>query len=133
MLGTFGKFGFLASSQLGRLLDPAVAFDPALELQPGINPGHMLWRPSCDLIEVVEPELVQRLLELRPREDGNAGASVDTDADLANWKAAMTRVLESPEVARDFGVRARRSASERYSWERVADEYSRLFESMLSR
>ena len=38
---------------------------------------------------------VERLLELRPREDGNAGASVDTDADLANWKAAMTRVLEA--------------------------------------
>lgn len=43
----------------------------------------------------VDATSVERLLELRPRPDGKAGGSVDTDADFANWKAAMTRVLEA--------------------------------------
>jgi glycosyltransferase involved in cell wall biosynthesis len=39
--------------------------------------------------------------------------------------------LSNPLIREDFRARARKRAEERYSWERVTDEYERLFEEVV--
>jgi glycosyltransferase involved in cell wall biosynthesis len=40
--------------------------------------------------------------------------------------------LSNPLIREDFGLRARKRAEQRYSWDRVTDEYERLFRSLRS-
>jgi glycosyltransferase involved in cell wall biosynthesis len=42
----------------------------------------------------------------------------------------MRTVLDEPEAAEDLGLRAVDRVRQRYSWERITDEYEALFEGM---
>jgi glycosyltransferase involved in cell wall biosynthesis len=46
--------------------------------------------------------------------------------------AAVNLVVADPQAARERGARARARAGERYSWERVADDYAALFRALAS-
>lgn len=47
--------------------------------------------------------------------------------DSADLAARLQSVLDDPERARELGVKARRRAADRYDWDRVTDQYERLF------
>jgi glycosyltransferase involved in cell wall biosynthesis len=58
---------------------------------------------------------------------GDAGMYYRDPGGLAGL---MRRVLDEPEAAEDLGLRAVDRVRQRYSWERITDEYEALFEGM---
>ncbi len=63
---------------------------------------------------------------------GDTGIFVDVH-DTQALAAAINLVAADPQAARARGDRARARASQRFSWERVADEYAALFRELASR
>src|SRR4051812_39837639 len=60
----FGRLDGSAAQQRRRLLDPALALDPAGELDRGVDAGDLLGREGSELGEGPDPERVQPLLYL---------------------------------------------------------------------
>ena len=60
-----------------------------------------------------------------------AGAGVVVpESDVEQWVAAITRVLEAPDIRRDYAERGRTRAVERFAWPKVARAHLDFFEDL---
>lgn len=66
------------------------------------------------------------------REVAGDAALYFSAADPRTLTEALTRVSDEPTLVRTLGDRARRAASERFSWDHVTDEYEKLFRELVS-
>ena len=64
---------------------------------------------------------------------GDAGLAYDGQVGGPALSTVLARVLASPETVRDLGARAAQHAAERYSWDRVTDDYEALFRRLVAR
>jgi glycosyltransferase involved in cell wall biosynthesis len=65
-------------------------------------------------------------------EDGVNGVLVPP-GDVEALARAIDALIDDPERRRALGARARESIESRFNWERIGDEYERLFDSLLGR
>ncbi|MBB4735242.1 starch synthase [Micrococcus cohnii] len=80
--------------------------------------------------EVVLHEDTGLLVPMEQHDDAT-GTPVDEAAFVADFAAALTRVLEDPELATRMGRAGRERAVEHFSWETIADRTLEVYESVL--
>jgi glycosyltransferase involved in cell wall biosynthesis len=62
---------------------------------------------------------------------GGAGITFEHAAPKATLAAAMRRVSDNPEEARDLGLRAQERVAAHYDWDVICSQYEALFEKMI--
>lgn len=63
----------------------------------------------------------------------DSGLSYDTDDAAADLAAVLRRIMADPELTDHLRSKARRRVASVYSWERIIDDYERLFMELLGR
>jgi starch synthase len=80
--------------------------------------------------EVVADGETGLLVPIDQATDGT-GTPLDPDRFVADLAAAMTRLIEDPERAREMGLAGRRRAVEHFSWSRIAEDTLAVYRSVL--
>jgi starch synthase len=80
--------------------------------------------------EVVADGETGLLVPIDQLEDGT-GTPVDPERFVADLAAALTRVLNDPQLAERMGKAGRRRAVERFSWSRIAEDTLEIYRSVL--
>jgi starch synthase len=80
--------------------------------------------------EVVADGETGLLVPIEQLEDGT-GTPVDPERFVADLAAALTRVLNDPQLAERMGKAGRRRAVERFSWSRIAEDTLEIYRSVL--
>ncbi|MGM7667304.1 glycogen synthase [Microbacterium sp. A93] len=81
--------------------------------------------------EVVQEGTTGRLVALDQAGDGT-GTPLDPDRFVSDFAAALTGVLEDPDLARRMGEAGRQRAIEHFSWDSIADQTLEVYRSALS-
>jgi glycosyltransferase involved in cell wall biosynthesis len=64
---------------------------------------------------------------------GEAGLSYKGPEGAQSLRTVLSELLSRPHLVEEYRHRARRRVQEHYSWEKVTDDYERLFETLLDR
>jgi glycosyltransferase involved in cell wall biosynthesis len=111
------------------------AFIEDLSLATGLSDVHchISFQDACPLsvleaMHAGKPLVVSRAAGIpEVIDDGSTGLLVNDDPEQI--AEAIVRLLKQPEHARAMGLRAQQVAASRFSWERVAAEFERLYAS----
>jgi len=66
------------------------------------------------------------------REVKEAGAAMVTSIDPAEIAPAIRRVLKDRELARAMGARGRAEAENRYSWPKIVDRLTEIYQMLIN-
>lgn len=81
--------------------------------------------------EVVQEGTTGRLVALEQAADGT-GTPLDPERFVTDFAAALTGVLEDPDLARRMGEAGRERAIEHFSWDSIADQTLEVYRSALT-
>ncbi len=82
--------------------------------------------------EVVAAGQTGELVTLEQVQDGT-GTPVDEEAFVADFAAALNKVLADPELAQRYGQAGRRRAQEHFSWDAIAEQTVEFYRQVLQR
>jgi starch synthase len=80
--------------------------------------------------EVVADGETGLLVPIEQLQDGT-GTPVDPDRFVADFAAAMTKLVEDPSRAKEMGLAGRRRAVEKFSWATIAEDTMAVYRSLL--
>jgi glycosyltransferase involved in cell wall biosynthesis len=64
---------------------------------------------------------------------GEAGLSYEGKEGAQSLRAVLRRLLGHPDLVQEYGQRAQQRVREHYAWEKVTDDYERLFHTLLGK
>ena len=88
----------------------------------GVHPG---------LVEAMAARNAILYLETPTNNETMSGCGITFGLDESDLAAKLEQLIASPEQINELRKRAQRFAQEHYSWEKIVDQYERLFENML--